>query len=898
MFSDFVNSLPQINNEHEITESLVILKKSNRFSSVSPQNPIQINEIIDDLLNKMKIILSGNLDETVIKAKKYLQFILNLPNELIKFENVIIADNSFFLQLDNKVILSSDDEPEQLSELINLILPFFIRCDFKTLFQDDIIQNVVEHIKNSNYFPDFTQAIQIHTLIFQLNENIQHKTFFSPILRHVIQLMWEFNQKELSKNIIKHLTNELTPTLYNIIKVVYTANFNQSEKLFCSTYIPLSFLMIAASYPHSLAMIDWKKCVKFFYNLTSKAEKNFPDYEFCLSHPDSVPTQAICENIYVLMISESLLVHLQNNTDSEFSLRFLHIVATTNIIGQQAVVNSLYIMFKYSIFENTKTEFLKLLKKRNSSALQLTEDILINNTNEKTLYLMQNFSIPKNIISIYNKKVNNLEKTDDFSLRDVVCISDILLYTMSTSESLSILRGSFLNRAKQVIHRIIDSNICIIDLRYAELFAHASASLMKLAEKCKIFDFVNGGFFDVKFVLSMFSTIVSSCRPILPRDRKDIDTYTAKMITEIERFSSSILENSEIFFKISFAIIYENCPSLSFPTLVLFYYSLKADPSLPYPHFDNIKAFAKIPSSPWEWSLHFVKSDDIICHYTAIECLCTIISKQSDELNANVFDSIINGMKKKNSAKILNCLLIILSETNGTVKSKLFSCHRDDAVVMALLSNYFTTSVTCEYETQKMACDIIYVLSSNLFSGKYGNCDLDDNLISNVTDRFCELLNYHQSSGNQHILLNIITLLSGLCENKQFLYKIFRNQISLNFDSAIYSNIRDKCVDYALRTIIAVNMHNHKYAQILFSMIQKYDLEKFEKGKYVINLIHNQTNDAQVPKTPDNYTICHYERIFDSKCSQLPYYSREAGLFPSISPKIMAKPNIIVPQED
>lgn len=401
MFAGLVDSLPKMSDENSVVRQLNYIKQFNQFTNVSIGNPIKFNSLIDELFPKLHLILSTDIDVSVIQAKKFISYILNLPDQLINFSDVTFPDNSFFVSLLKQVqdyeVLPNDE----IAKKLELICPLLIRCDFDLIFGIGEISHILHICKNIPNSSDFFKTIQIHCLIHQLKVNLTQKTFFSTILSSISKLLYELSNSNFSISILPYLTNNLSLIICEIIKIIQANEINATEKIFLMKTIPLSMLTIATVYPLSLELIDWMRYLTIFSKQNNNSQI-FPDYDYCIKYPEKCSSQCLCDNIFALMTAHRLFFHIANPNDAGIYIRFLHLLAASSPLGQNAVIRAMKNVGTLSFFEQSKISYNKLISKYSMESCQLILDIFNNNYSEDLIQVDKIFDFSRISINVIN----------------------------------------------------------------------------------------------------------------------------------------------------------------------------------------------------------------------------------------------------------------------------------------------------------------------------------------------------------------------------------------------------------------------------------------------------------------------------------------------------------------
>ena len=390
------HKFPKLQKEEYLDDLIKKIRKIPDFAAISLKNPIQVSNTTFDFNEKINNLFLEEYTAQKVTAKKELNFLFDLPDELISFQNISFADYNSLEELPD--IIASKNE-DVILEILDVIMPLFLRCDFQIIVQSKTAKALINAINSLQAVKPYSLALKVRGLTYHLKKTISEDASYTFVLKELIKLIQQIYDSEKAGKILPFVTCEMVPFLDSIFQKAFKKDFNVAEKISLITYIPLIFLTLAACYPPALEKINWLEYTKYFQSLDQKQLSILPPYSFAFSFPKSCSPAIFSQNISALMVSCAFLQQVSCEYDRKSCFQAIHAIASTNKIGQMAVLRSLLNISKFGNFKSSFLALKQIFKQPDSLVSQVLIDVYEDNFSEETIQLFKAYEL--NQIDIY-----------------------------------------------------------------------------------------------------------------------------------------------------------------------------------------------------------------------------------------------------------------------------------------------------------------------------------------------------------------------------------------------------------------------------------------------------------------------------------------------------------------
>ena len=872
--------LPSFISSEDLDDLVTRIDLIPDFFGISLENPIQVKDpSIYPFNEKLLLFFSTKYTTDFVRAKKVLSFVLTLPDELIKFEDI---DFSNFTFLDNLAHLMNIRKYKIALQIFDYIFPFFMRCDFEALIKINSVKIIINSITSTRKdLQPFFDAFQVRALTLELKNQLKQKGYFSTILIQQNKAIRAISKTDKAHLIIPYVANEITPVLYDIIQLCFHPSYKQeAEKISLCTYLQESLLLICSLYPPALTKIPYQKIVNFFITLQKSNIMNilFPSFDFVLENVESSSLAFFGENIAALMASASYLQQITSYKDEEMYLKLLHTICTKSRVGQMSLTRCFVLFSQYPIFKKSYEKILELIENNNPLMGQLLSDIFENNystelyqlykqyklktlfkhdlyldqiTLSKPFYLIHlmghpETDIPENDMIIYTRLVDSLLIMDNFELYDFL------------NEN-----PGFYDQIKNIILQIIEKGKNIVDIRLCIPFAHICSSLMefcsKLVYQSSLKQHMN--LYPVEFILQMFNAIIKSFPPLQPTFEFPVNSFAADFLTEMKRFVKSMAHYDHSFFVLAFSLVTEKYQSYAYSTLILLRYSFEYNEQINLSEFPS----GSEPGSLAYYYYSFLISEDQAIHYSIYECI-VFLTQRFSKFSTDILDILIQKLLKLSSREgrkslrgslvdhsfITPKLLSTLSHMTAipSIKSSINQKPERSITLLKLAVQFMPDNSSYENEEPLFAVDIITNLLCRTLSTSDGTTDYfqpTEDVAKQILLRIISVLSNDKKLPDDEVYsYKLMRLFSYLTESDfyiQVLLQKIERKLTIIIENILKSlgENYNKFIEEAINAMINIGRFDPNYAKTIIQCDDlATDLSAFERTKELISILQSK----------------------------------------------------------
>lgn len=821
--------------EEELNSMIDTINISPYFLDISKSNIIDLKNTEYPLSDSFATLVKQTMDIATIRAEKELDYILNLPDELITFKGLNLSQFEDSIRALCEIIHRSTSSDKL--KVLHTIIPLFLRCDFENL-NEKIVKVFINELRKNQKTQTYFMAFQIRCLIQQLQTNLNAHTFLSSIIIEICHILYKIYKTEECGCILPYLTNEFALIIKKINNFYFTDQSKNCDKLALQTYIPYSIMTLALIYPPSLEHIDWRYILMRFSVDNFTYINKYPSFEFCLLHPEKCLISHICMNAAVLIITFSFLSDLKDLEKQEDCLNFLHGFVTSSILARQAAAISLLNISKYKNFSKSYIEIQEMMEDAKISIGIFIDDIMELNYIEQINDLNKAYKLSKLNRKNFNEEEleSRLKNLSYLSEPDLTCNESIAnlarsvdcLLNLKIHEISSLIDDyPFFEKMQERIDKIIASGVCIRDFRQAYSFAHLCASYVSLLAKIQKNVLQNGSLLSVGFILKMFDHMISLFDPCsnVRNNKKGFDVYRSQMFLEMNRFCLQLATEKYLStqFPIIFIHVSEEFKEYQYAAIVMLSTTISnLNASLTIqPHLNlTIHEFPPNILQPWQIAMDLICSDSPIVHRKSVECLTTFVFLQRPH---NILEQVVNNFisrinaNDKNLTKLLNGLLRFLI-ADVDIKDRLVVLDKTKDIVEAVLKHLKNSQFDIN---SLISVDILYYLCCYSFTTN--KCVIPDKRmrsrtvtpkhVSEILTHFVSILNEDITS--PELYLKIARSVLKLCDSRAFFTDLLK--IPLNVTKSKIQAQRCKYEDEIITELYILKKHvepiNRQYSE-------------------------------------------------------------------------------------
>ena len=830
-----------------------LITRANRIDGIyipSIDKPIQVADSLSYNFNeKISCFFTSHYSIEVVKAMRELKFLFSLPDELISFKNVNYSAFTCFQKLAE---ISCTKQWRSIDDILEIIFPIFMRSDFNSFYQQNSIKVFIDSIKQQTGTFDFTHyisAIEVRICTWKLKENLKKKEYFSTILKVQNNLIQTISTKSNPQLYIPFITTELCPVLYDIMKLCFSSNYqNDAEKVSLLTYLQESLLTIASVYPPALMTINWQKMIGFFSTLQTPKKITpdlFPSFDYVLKFSETCSLPFFGENISALMLSTVYMKKLESEQNRDMYLKLLHSVCTTSRVGQMSVTQGLFIISQYPIFKKAFEAIIELIEMKDFLIAQLLVDVFDNNFSPVLFKVFQNFKLKEKLQC--SGFVPELQKSLSFILRlgtpDLTFSNDNFIskvrsvdsfIVFDTVDSLKLLseNPSFFLLTQDLINDTIKEGKMITDLKCSIPFVHLCSSFMKictnLSKGQKIM--TTHPNLSVEFILTMFNGMCQAFYPTPGSVYKDMISFRADFLMELNRFVQTMHDFSNDFFVIAFQYVEHVHPTFDFSTIVLFKMCYAHGMTITYSEIVTGKK-----KTPATYCFALLKTDNQLIYDTVLDCTISLmqgISKFRSEILDLLLPSIqsIHAKLKKKDLEggiLLVRLMNVLCQITKNPQIKFYILQHSDDRFQSILKTVFPIlTEVCSVDDQVPYFAVKVLI--NLLCKPYSDGETGTDYYQPNEDQSKQILfkiisilsNGKQMPENEEYSLALMQLFAYLTDNPFYidlLLKKIERKMTIIYENAVVSldEKYNEFMEAAMKAMINVGHYDIDYANTI-----------------------------------------------------------------------------------
>jgi len=612
--------------------------------------PINANLYKKGICLLLSMLVNKETTIDFIKSENWCEIVFNSHEKLLSFSNFSFDNMDFFLKVPKYIeSLRLNERIEYLANIVRIVSPFILQCPY---LEYSDIPFVIFVSKVKEYLPDcsFLKALKVKSLCIQAIEQSKQNSYVSTILKPVSSLLQSIFDSSDYDSIIPYLCPSVAQALWeSFIHVFSKIDWNNQELLACSIIIPNLFLCLSSMHPPSLASINWKAMAKYFSRVSDSFRYGYPNHVFLLDHPEFSKYSHVAESVTALMVSFYLIIHiLPAHQEKEYNLCILNSISTKNTVGQNAVAQAFFNVFRFKHFISIKDYIIKAVSEKNYNMAYLYVNSLKDNYTRITNCIELYYRLSPKIYALFD---DYDLKYHSSNLSNIICPTispDMDLLSLSRSVDGLLHSSSYFVYSKlcledslkyiySFIFNFMKKGYANTDMRYAIPFAHLCSSFVQLITKYGVNDIFGVLGLNIEFVLSMFDHMATSSSPVV-YGIHEFNSITASIYIERLRFSHSIAPFLERFFKISTIVINENRPSLRLSALLLLndVLSLKEI---------NVTFLSNVISSISGWITTYFLCESEIIHNIVFSLMSKVFSLISGDCLTTFLSIIITYME-------------------------------------------------------------------------------------------------------------------------------------------------------------------------------------------------------------------------------------------------------------